>query len=1640
MLRASYSLCVAFFLSLASVVSADGLSASQYSVYEQNVNGTHTLYLVPEESVLLLHGDIATPIIYMPDGPAFQATRNADGSLNAFDKMPAGSNSRTLLAICGSPCVKSNYVLHGADFNADGYQDVLLQGRGANHSVVVTLTASTASVYATLGTAIDANSHIASISNINGGLPDIQVSRYGQQHIYSQQSAGVFAKIRYVPEFNVAGLLGSTPASTLPVNESNATLVGSISGKHSVGQNGSAKYRVDIFTALGTAGVSPKLSLKYSSHSSNSIAGLGWSLGGISSISRCPQSLRQDGNIGVVNYTSTDRFCLDGQRLVATSGVYGGDGTTYRTEIDSYAVVSSHGIVNGQPEYFKVVRNDGSTSYYGNGNSSQQLAGEGTIVSWSINLFKDSAGNPIRFSYLNEGGHRIHRIDYAYGGSSSDADSATYVQFRYGLRPDSTKKYIAGDQIEVNQRLVGIDSYSADSLDPVRSYYLGYGAHVGGSPSRLNRLYECSGSECYKPLVFEWEDSQLGFSGGVSTQLNSLATELAVTGQPADINGDGLMDLVWVKADVTTEAVVNKTVVKDICWKDAYTLPLDRVNVTGSFDALDGTIKGGRVVCFPKINPNTKAFEQNITTDKFAADKNVTHAGWGPGEENGEALDEIQAACLTDVYIVYEDNMSRSSPVMAPWVCESSIDQVTNFETANLELAYALSDGTSLVEQGVLGQLNTSDPGLWRALDINLDGYTDVLRADASLNGRWYLDIGGPSGITSGTTEVLSAPPNSSLVLADINGDGLMDAVFKSNDSQFVYYPLQQAASGGTYSYSFSSTGHTIIIAGSGFSHFDTPKLVDFNGDGVADVIGRIGNQLAIYLNDGEGNYNHYATVAPSTALALDQFSVVDVNSDGLKDLVWTEEQVPRVTLTLNTGAGFVVAATHSVRVNSISDISWQDFDKDGALDFVLSTGFTYDVWLYQRNEERFRFSHSLPMLRNLSDADSQFFMDINGDGHEDSVHFVTENSGKNLNGNADISISLSSNTARVPNVIKAVDNGIGKHISFTYKPLTDNTVYTRESDATNTEWALPEGSTALAKNQTVLDLKYAKYVVASVSSSSPSAGVSPGLLNSAALAWTDFHYQGAKYQVGHGYLGFHKRKVSNRQTGLVSEEVYRQDFPFTGALLSSENRVANQLLSRKNNNWVYLPVLGSGDASYYQRYVDTATSESYEPNSSYESNYTVQNFVIDSWGNTTQQITSVFEGGERFSYQSQVQVDTDFGSDSDHVRFGRVGQKTVVYRGANADDIERNYSYSYYPSATDENGDMSGNSLRLQLEAVEPLNPALNSTTSYEYDGFGNVTKTILAAAGLANRYTRWEYDGLGRYIDRSFNSLDTAWGEGSPLPVETVDSRNSLGLVTQKTGVNGLVTNFSYDAMGRPLTQSTNTGTSQIFTLAITSSVAGAQYKLTTAGNDGSSSTEYYDALGRSIAASQRGFDGSDYWVFKEYDDAGRVKHISEPALFNQQSYWTINEYDAFGRMVRVTLPDLSHQIFSYDGALITVTNPLSQTKRTSRNGLGLVTQVVDFAGTTIDYSYSADKQLSRTAVSNSAGTNTITTLIEYDGLGRKSKMIDPDKGTRFYESNAFGELITQYKVSSTHYYSGSQQDRPPVLGLVTQNNNAC
>jgi hypothetical protein len=91
-------------------------------------------------------------------------------------------------------------------------------------------------------------------------------------------------------------------------------------------------------------GIVPELALSYSSSAPEGVAGLGWSLQGLSQIARCSMSYARDGKHRGVQFDDQDRYCLDGIRLVRVAGAaYGKNGAQYRSEFNNFDVITSQG-------------------------------------------------------------------------------------------------------------------------------------------------------------------------------------------------------------------------------------------------------------------------------------------------------------------------------------------------------------------------------------------------------------------------------------------------------------------------------------------------------------------------------------------------------------------------------------------------------------------------------------------------------------------------------------------------------------------------------------------------------------------------------------------------------------------------------------------------------------------------------------------------------------------------------------------------------------------------------------------------------------------------------------------------------------------------------------------------------------------------------------------------------------------------------------------------------------------------------------------------------------------------------------------------------------------------------------------------
>jgi hypothetical protein len=379
-------------------------------------------------------------------------------------------------------------------------------------------------------------------------------------------------------------------------------------GQFTVGATGAARYTIPIHVPAGTAGMTPNLALSYDSQrGSRGLLGVGWSLTGFSTIRPCPQTMAQDGKRGTVSYTYSDRYCIDGERLVAVKGVYGADGAEYRTERDTFARIVSHGKANlkwkqvggvwqyvaGEPLSFTVESKDGRTMTYGGTVDSRIMAASGTSTSynlikgWALNRMQDRMGNFLKISYSNmsymndaqgtkndDGVFYPVRIDYTGNTSavipvdpndpsagSTGLIPTNSIVFEYRGRDFSPAfSYENGFPINVDRILSGIRVVGDPSTNIVyRHYALDY--FFPTSPltenPRIVAITECGNgtqvAECLSPLSFGWQAGPVVTDAFSPTPSDSAfpGTRTDYRHYFVDVNGDGKQR--WIQISAGTD-------------------------------------------------------------------------------------------------------------------------------------------------------------------------------------------------------------------------------------------------------------------------------------------------------------------------------------------------------------------------------------------------------------------------------------------------------------------------------------------------------------------------------------------------------------------------------------------------------------------------------------------------------------------------------------------------------------------------------------------------------------------------------------------------------------------------------------------------------------------------------------------------------------------------------------------------------------------------------------------------------------------------------------------------------------------------------------------------------------------------------
>ena len=256
--------------------------------------------------------------------------------------------------------------------------------------------------------------------------------------------------------------------------------VGEIPYQSGTTPTGGVTYSVPIEVAPGRGNLKPELSITYNSQSGNDALGYGWSIGGLSAISKVSKNLYYNSTVAPVSLSTGDALMLDGMRLLPT-----GVANQFEPERGNMRITGN--VYNGDYRSFTVEYPNGMVGTYG--------FPTGTVkqLAFPITRLTDALGNYMDFTY-EQVDNRYYVTKISYGAHTSSPTHLAEVVFTYASRPDVTFGYEGGKEIKTSRLLNKIECKNGSEL--LHTYAFTY--ETGGGVSLLKNI----GCDNLNPLQF----------------------------------------------------------------------------------------------------------------------------------------------------------------------------------------------------------------------------------------------------------------------------------------------------------------------------------------------------------------------------------------------------------------------------------------------------------------------------------------------------------------------------------------------------------------------------------------------------------------------------------------------------------------------------------------------------------------------------------------------------------------------------------------------------------------------------------------------------------------------------------------------------------------------------------------------------------------------------------------------------------------------------------------------------------------------------------------------------------------------------------------------------------------------------------
>ena len=299
-------------------------------------------------------------------------------------------------------------------------------------------------------------------------------------------------------------------------------------------------------------------------------------------------------------------------------------------------------------------------------------------------------------------------------------------------------------------------------------------------------------------------------------------------------------------------------------------------------------------------------------------------------------------------------NNEQDSPYGAGWTL------------AGVQKLHIQQDGGALITDGtggsqLFGPLNNFTPSLISTntgsnlseistADLNGDGFLDVLALGADTLNDAFIFLGDGTGNFSNLNNIDVTGFFSSLIVADIDGDGFQDFAAILNED----------VGGGGDTVGVSGTGDIIsIFFGDGTGAFPTQvdiqlttsasslAVADVNNDGSQDLVLGQTNQLEVMFGDGARNFSGSAVTPVSGTIAAIVQGRFDANN--FQDfVVATTAGTGELKLLNGDGLGnFLVRDINNGSLEVTERIKSGDFNADGFTDLVVGSPNSAEVGMF---------------------------------------------------------------------------------------------------------------------------------------------------------------------------------------------------------------------------------------------------------------------------------------------------------------------------------------------------------------------------------------------------------------------------------------------------------------------------------------------------------------------------------------------------------------------------------------------------------------------------------------------------------------------------------------------------------------------